>query len=426
MPRLFILALCLVGCSGAASTVGSNASPDAGSGANAPDTGPPLDAGPPPAPPTDAGPSPFSGVPRNETWTFVPFANAVCADGTPTGIGVNFTNASDDLLLYLNGGGACWDEATCTAGCATNVDTGYDETHGTPKWSTIVDGSTAAGTILDRKDPGNPTRTFNYAHVFYCTGDIYIGNKIADYTVIGRDHAAHPVHHVGYQNLKTYVTALAATFHPKRVVLSGSSAGGFGSYLTYDLVASTFAPAPVYMIDDAGPVLEQHYFPAGDTTMQAWGAAASLPSDCTGCANGISALAPYLSAKYPDGRMSIITDVQDANIRQRYQLDGPGYAAALDALATDVLDPLPNFRHFYTAGNHHTLLSGHIALDTSCGNGVLSVTSPPGTDCGQTLQAFLTAQLSGSLTGWTSSDPPPGVVGPTGPVPDGSRCSIGQ
>src|SRR5689334_20606686 len=57
----------------------------------------------PPAKPIDA--------PKNK-WTFVPIEGAVCDDGTPTGIGVYLTD-NPNLLVFLMGGGACWNYSTC-------------------------------------------------------------------------------------------------------------------------------------------------------------------------------------------------------------------------------------------------------------------------------------------------------------------------
>ncbi len=379
---------------------------------------------------------PFANVPRDGTWTFIPFANAYCADGSSTGIGVSLTTDSDDLLIYLNGGGACWDQATCNAAttgsplgpCATNLSTGYDETHGQPAWSTFADVSSNAGTIYDRTDPNNPLRTFNFIHIFYCTGDTHAGSTIASYTTKGRDGQPHPVHHLGYQNLLLYLDALTGSFHPSRVMLAGGRAGGFGSYTGYAAVANAFSSVPVYMIDDAGPYMENAYTPAGMAKAAlAWNAAAAIPAGCTACTSsgpegGMAALAPYLSSAYPQGRMALVTSTQDAEIRQRYELDGPSYAAALTSLATNVFDPLPNWRYFYMAGNTHTALMGAIAHDTSCGRTITSVTTPPGTVCGQTLQQFIADEL-GSQT-WTSATPPPGVPGENMKVSDLSRCSL--
>ena len=40
-----------------------------------------------------------------ETWTWVPFPDAYCANGETTGIAVNLTGRSDRVVLYLEGGG---------------------------------------------------------------------------------------------------------------------------------------------------------------------------------------------------------------------------------------------------------------------------------------------------------------------------------
>ncbi|HYG66030.1 MAG TPA: hypothetical protein VD838_00175, partial [Anaeromyxobacteraceae bacterium] len=50
-------------------------------------------------------------LPRGE-WTFVAVEGAACADGTPTGVAVN-PGPRDDVLVFLDGGGACLDYLTC-------------------------------------------------------------------------------------------------------------------------------------------------------------------------------------------------------------------------------------------------------------------------------------------------------------------------
>src|SRR6476469_4355384 len=45
-------------------------------------------------------------------WTYVPIDGSQCIDGSPTGIGVNL-GTSGDLVIYLEGGGACFNSGTC-------------------------------------------------------------------------------------------------------------------------------------------------------------------------------------------------------------------------------------------------------------------------------------------------------------------------
>lgn len=322
-------------------------------------------------------------------------------------------------------------KSTCSDSCATNLDTGYSETAGTPAWSTFPTTTAGPGTIFDWTSATNPLANFNYVFVFYCTGDTHVGSRInPGYTVKGPDGGAVPVHHLGYQNLLIYLEALQHSFSPHKVVFAGSSAGGFGVYMDYDAVAKSFPAANVYMFDDSGPYLPNADWPpnSASTLADAWNIAPAIPARCTGCKStaadgGLASLAGYLSATYPNGRMALLSSDQDGEIRQRYEMDAGTYETAIAALDTDVLGQYPNWRSFIMAGDTHTCLLGNLAGDTSCGRGITSV---PGVSCGQTLLSFVTQEISGSLGEWTSSAPPPGVPGTQMTWPDHSYCSLGQ
>src|SRR5271154_3071426 len=57
--------------------------------------------------------NPLSITAPDDAWTWVPFDNAFCGNGSTVGIGVNLSTTSTRVLLYLEGGGACWNELTC-------------------------------------------------------------------------------------------------------------------------------------------------------------------------------------------------------------------------------------------------------------------------------------------------------------------------
>src|SRR5689334_1478998 len=118
-----------------------------GAGAGGGSTGKPIDA------------------PANQ-WTWVPFDDAFCADGTTTGIGINpGADKSGRLLIYLEGGGACWDEATCyTLKTAANFADGY----GADKFASDAKG--LDGSLFDRNDPENVFKDDSFVYVPYCTG----------------------------------------------------------------------------------------------------------------------------------------------------------------------------------------------------------------------------------------------------------------
>ncbi|MEM6289248.1 MAG: pectin acetylesterase-family hydrolase, partial [Bacteroidota bacterium] len=46
-------------------------------------------------------------------WTWIDVEGSVCRDGSATGIGVRLQDGADDLVIYLEGGGACFNGVTC-------------------------------------------------------------------------------------------------------------------------------------------------------------------------------------------------------------------------------------------------------------------------------------------------------------------------
>ncbi|MFS8068976.1 MAG: hypothetical protein ACMG6S_21655, partial [Byssovorax sp.] len=65
-------------------------------------------------------------VAPDEQWTWIPFDNAFCGNGSTTGIGVSLSKKSSRVVIYLEGGGACWSELTCnTLKTASNFNTGF-------------------------------------------------------------------------------------------------------------------------------------------------------------------------------------------------------------------------------------------------------------------------------------------------------------
>src|SRR5690606_24401771 len=96
--------------------------------------GAPADGAPPPADAAtavDAGgdcasePVPLDVPPG--VWTWVPVDGMRCANGEPTGIGVNLApGGARRMLIYLIGGGACWDQRSCYRdGRAAFVEEGF-------------------------------------------------------------------------------------------------------------------------------------------------------------------------------------------------------------------------------------------------------------------------------------------------------------
>ena len=143
------------------------------------------------------------------------------------------SSGGGELFLYFMGGGACWDASTCFV-----LNTPVHGPFGAAQWDGT--GAPAVARALIGRAPRNPFRDASYVFVPYCTGDLHAGSNVATYDVLG----PRPFAHVGRRNVEALLPRLRATWPaPARVVISGSSAGGFGATLNYDLFAARYPGA---------------------------------------------------------------------------------------------------------------------------------------------------------------------------------------
>jgi hypothetical protein len=291
---------------------------------------------------------------------------AVCRDGSPAGLFTRFTG-SDKLFIYLEGGGACYNERFC----AFNPKNVNEVLSGDGEG---VLGS-ALGVVAGRQQPGvytggakgifdsanakNPFKDWNGVYIPYCTGDVFFGTR-ANVTVA---NLATPQQFVGYRNMEKFVSRIVATFRARvsRVILTGASAGGFAAALNLSMVQDAFDPVPVESIDDSGPPFEDDRLPVcmQKRWREQWGFDAALPPDCDECrqadGGGLVRLADFVLEKHPDMRMALISTLEDEVMRLFYSVglnDCQNYDTA-DPVAITVGQIVPgNFfpAPEYTAG----------------------------------------------------------------------------
>lgn len=282
-------------------------------------------------------------------WTWVDFPDAVCDDGSATGIAVNPAPGSKKLLVFLMGGGACWDYLSCAVLNSS--------THGpmaSKQWDSVK--AALGGSILDR-GTAQPFADYNLVWVPYCTGDVHSGDNVATYTS-GMQQKV--IHHKGRANLMAFMKRLGATFgDSEKIVFSGSSAGGFGVAINYDLVRPYFPKAKGYMLDDSGPILVGEDVPQNlrQAWIKNWGLESRLAERCPECAMDLSAMLKHHASDFPQDRMALLSYTQDQVIRTFLGLRGAkAYEQNLATLATTIYDALPGAHYYYVAGQDHTFL----------------------------------------------------------------------
>ncbi|HEX9289944.1 MAG TPA: pectin acetylesterase-family hydrolase [Anaeromyxobacteraceae bacterium] len=312
------------------------------------------------SPPRPVLGEPITGLVQ-DTWTWVDFPDSACDDGSPTGIGVSL-GSGPDVLVFMEGGGACWNYATCVTYRGQIAAAGP---FGQPQFD--VKKTELAGSIFDRSVPSNPFKSSSFVYVPYCTGDVHSGSNVVEYTDPTGAGAPSTYHHVGHENVLAYLKRVAATFpSPGKLVVSGSSAGGFGALVNYDTFRTYWPTGQLSLVDDSGPPLPGAQVKAQlDTFDPSWKLYQLLDTFCTECRTDITKGLTSLARRHPADRMSLLSWETDTVIPFFFLLSEDAFVSLLLQTAHGTINPLANAKYFLVGGttattplNRHTVL-GH-------------------------------------------------------------------
>jgi hypothetical protein len=224
----------------------------------------------------------LSGMPANQDVMVLPGGTTRCiySSSTPYAFQV-IKGASDKLLFYFQGGGACWNKASSHEKlglCSTDVSV-----------------QSQVG-VFDRTNARNRFKDYTIVHLSYCSGDVWGGNTTRDYT----DAEGVPVIQVGVQNAQATLNwvveqqksgALASTL--SELVVMGCSAGSVGTQLWAPTVLRTLKHESAAVVPDSYAGL----FPPGSQ--------GPLIRDYGYCDSGL--LAPSLVALCRAGKLTLQT-----------------------------------------------------------------------------------------------------------------------
>lgn len=325
------------------------------------DSTPPYDpySGAPPLgaaidPETEAAPI-LDGGGGDTGWTWVDFPDSTCNDAEIVGGAYSFSEsatglairwgAGDALVVFLQGGGACWDFVTCGGAyplsdwfCAVDEPGCLGPTatvgpFGPAEFRAEVLDAFPNGWLL----PGNlPPELADATLVFvpYCTGDIHGGDRETTYTsppeLAAFDLPPVTWSHRGHANLMAFLQRLGATFPaPSKLVVAGSSAGGFGALANYPAFRWYWPGAEAFLVDDSAPPLIGEAIPASTRAAwySSWDLGVSLDAYCTGCRADMSQGLAELATRYPSDRIALLSTLQDGVIRAFFGTfsDSPPY-----------------------------------------------------------------------------------------------------
>jgi len=175
-------------------------------------------------------------------WKAVEVPGGVCADGSPYRFYVS-PGDPKRVVLDFQGGGACWDAATCGP-----------ESRTYRKRVDVQELYLAQG-IYNRMSVANPFFGWTRVFVPYCTGDLHVGRATVDY-------GGFRVFHQGARNAQAALEYLYKNYPaPERIFVTGCSAGAYGALFWADRVLATYRNAQIAVCGDAGVGVTTADFP---------------------------------------------------------------------------------------------------------------------------------------------------------------------
>ncbi|MFE6968350.1 pectin acetylesterase-family hydrolase [Isoptericola sp. NPDC057653] len=162
-------------------------------------------------------------------------ADCRCADGSE----FHFWERRADtkrVVLFLNGGGVCWDAATCAL-------TGEHGDSGVYDWNIQGTEPENRTGMFDVTRRDNPFRDWSFVYVSSCTGDAHLGDATQEYA------PGLTVEHRGAVNGRAALDHLAATYPDATdVVVIGKTAGSVAAPVYGGLVADLLPDARVTVL----------------------------------------------------------------------------------------------------------------------------------------------------------------------------------
>jgi hypothetical protein len=171
--------------------------------------------------------------------TLKPGGETRCAFDTPYEFYVR-PSYPERILIYFNGGGACWDYRTCS-----QPDLFYNE----KIYSQLEPQRT--GGILDVNRTDNPFSKYTIVTIPVCTGDTNLGAQDMEY--YSAEGESIKVMHRGSINVQSVLAWLQDTnLNPAKIFVAGSSAGAVATPFYASVLADLYPEAEVVgLMDDA-------------------------------------------------------------------------------------------------------------------------------------------------------------------------------
>jgi Pectinacetylesterase len=287
-----------------------------------------------------------------------------CSDAPDTDPSYRFwfrQGSADGLVVFFDGGGACWDDVSCAAPWRARDGA---EPAGLYKAEIFpADGPARFGGIFDARNARNPLRDWSFVYVPYCTGDVHAGSNTAHYTDPDSG-APFTIEHRGADNFRVILAWMRAHVpQPEQLLVAGSSAGAYGAAAHFAAIRESYPGGSALMFGDAGQGVTTPDFL--DRQNRNWNY--QVPASVFGAGARLSAeddVVARLAAHFPRDRFAQYTTSFDVTQRGYYALIGApqscgAWTEAMHSALT-ARQSAANFRSYLAAGETHTILRSRL------------------------------------------------------------------
>jgi hypothetical protein len=270
----------------------------------------------------------------------------LCLTGKPYTMATR-DEGSDDLMIFLQGGGACWFNF-----CAATQE---------------ADPGIPAAGILNPALDINPLKGISTAYLPYCDGGIFASDADVDTDGDGVTDRFHR----GLKNLTAALDVTVRAFPaPRRIILAGVSGGGYGTLFALPIVRQLYPGVPIDVINDSGIGINRPNDPQwNQQIIDYWNIGSFFPASCAECnvQGSPAGIINWQLRQDPNVRLGMLSYAQDFTIGTFFLgIGGPTFETVLRQTLSDVEAENPGrMRSFVRAGDSHTFLEYDLSISVA-------------------------------------------------------------
>lgn len=315
----------------------------------------------------------LEGTPEIGKWYAVDIATAVSSDGSKWQ-GYFRKGSENKVVLYFYGGG--FSVNGDTAARSMDVEGGFYN----PRLNT---GLNVMTTAIRKWGIGNSAqdnlfKDWTFIGVPYCNGDFHAGAGTKEYTAL--DGTVKTMYYEGYTNYRKLVTTVLNYMEdtPEQLLITGSSAGGFGAAILADDAIELFHdPQDVTVHVDSSLLINEHWH---DVMVEEWNSPKALSDVVTSDNITLDSLVA-LHNKRKNVRILFDCSVRDYNLSAAQvffdrgsegdipakigKAEGDRFQQLLKKMAEDLQEKIPGCGIYIW--DEETQKDGHLTVHTATG-----------------------------------------------------------